>query len=77
MNKVVRPSVQRSSRNWLFSFFSGTQHGIRDPCGVLYDRKKCFTPEMRKIDQAQGSLNVKESSFFFLSSLFFFYQCGL
>ena len=33
--------------------------------------KKCFTPKMGKIGQAQGSLNVQESSVFF-SVLYFF-----
>ena len=51
---------------WLFSFLSGTQHGVRDPCGVVHDRKTCFTPKMGKIGQAQGSFNVQEIQFFFL-----------
>ena len=33
--------------------------------------KKCFHPKMGKIGQAQGSLNVQESSVFF-SVLYFF-----
>ena len=49
------------------------QHGVRGPCGVVYDSqifwKSCFSPNMGKIDQAQSSL--KKFSFFFLSSLFF------
>ena len=36
--RSVRPFVQRFLWNWLFSFFSGTQHGLRGPCGVVYDR---------------------------------------
>ena len=28
---------QKFSWNWLLSFFFGTQHGVRDPCGVVYD----------------------------------------
>ena len=38
--------------------------------------EKCLTPKMGKIGQVQGSLNVWESSVFFLSFLFFD-QCGL
>ena len=56
-------------------FFSGTPHGVRGPCGVVYDKarffEKCFTLKMGKIGQAQASLNVQESSVFF-SVLYFF-----
>ena len=38
--RSVRPSVQKFSWNKLFSFFSITQHGVRGPCGVVYDRAK-------------------------------------
>ena len=37
----------------------------------MYDRKKRFTPKKGKIGQAQGSLNVQESSVFFLVLYFF------
>ena len=76
MNKVCPSFCSEVFMELALQFFSGTQHGVRGPCGVVYDRKKCFTPKMGKIGQAQGSLNVQESSVFFLSSLFF-YQCGL
>ena len=37
--------------------FSGTQHGVRGPCGVAHDRvgffeNNVFTPKMGKISQA-------------------------
>ena len=71
MNKVCPSFCSEVFMELALQFFSGTQHGVRGPCGVVYDRKKCFTPKMGKIGQAQGSLNVQESSVFFLSSLFF------
>ena len=76
MNKGCPSFYSEVFMELALQFFSETQHGSRNPCGVVYDRKKCFTPKMRKIDQTQGSLNVQGSSGFFLSSLFF-YQCGL
>ena len=71
MNKVCPSFCSEVFMELALQFFSGTQHGVRGPCGVVYARKKCFTPKMGKIGQAQGSLNVQESSVFFLSSLFF------
>ena len=43
--------------------FSGLQHGVRGPCGVLHDRARffennIFAPKMAKISQAYDSLNV-------------------
>ena len=71
MNKVCPSYCSEVFMELALQFFSGTQHGVRGPCDVVYARKKCFTPKMGKIGQAQGSLNVQESSVFFLSSLFF------
>ena len=70
MNKVCPSFCSEVFMELALQFFSGTQHGVRGPCGVVYDRKKCFTPKMGKIGQAQGSLNVQESSVFF-SVLYF------
>ena len=70
MNKVCPSFCSEVFMELALQFFSGTQHGVRGPCGVAYDKKKCFTPKIGKIGQAQGSLNVQESSGFFLSSLF-------
>ena len=71
MNKVCPSFCSEVFMELALQFFSGTQHGVRGPCGVVYDRKKCFTPKMEKIGQAQGSLNVQESSVFFLVLYFF------
>ena len=71
MNKVCPSFCSEVFMELALQFFSGTQHGVRGPCGVVYDRKKCFTPKMGKIGQAQGSLNVQESSVFFLVLYFF------
>ena len=61
MNKVCPSFCSEVFMELALQFFSGTQHGVRGPCGVVYDR---FTPKMGKIGQAQGSLNVQESSVF-------------
>ena len=50
MNKSVRPSVRELSWNWLFLLFFGNQHGLREPCRVVYHRagffeNKIFAPE--------------------------------
>ena len=66
MNKVCPSFCSEVFVELALQFFSGIKHGVRGPCGVVYDRKKCFTPKMRKIGQAQGSLNVQKSSVFFL-----------
>ena len=74
-------------------FFPETQHGVRGPSGVVYDRaryfeKNCFTPKMEKIAQVQGSFSVQESSvfssilYFFINliyneSLYYFNSCTL
>ena len=75
MNKVCPSFCSEVFMGLALYFFSGTQHGVRGPCGVVYDCqifwKKCFTLKTGKIGQAQGSLNVKESSVFLLSSLLF------
>ena len=63
MNKVCPSFCSEVFMELALQFFSGTQHGVRGPCGVVYDR---FTPKMGKIGQAQGSLNVQENSVFFL-----------
>ena len=73
MNKVCPSFCSEVFMELALQFFSGTQHGVRGPCGVVYDR---FTPKMGKRGHAQGSLNVQKSSVFFPSTLFF-YQCGL
>ena len=44
-------------------FFTGTQHGMRAPCGAVHDRagffeNNVFGSKKGKIGQAQGSLNV-------------------
>ena len=65
MNKVCPSFCSEVFMELALQFFSGTQHGVRGPCGVVYARKKCFTPKMGKIGQAQGSLNVQESLVFF------------
>ena len=62
MNKVCPSFCSEVFMELALQFFSGTQHGVRGPCGVVYDR---FTPKMGKIGQAQGSLNVQESLVFF------------
>ena len=71
MNKVCPSFCSEVFMELALQFFSGTQHGVRGPCGVVYDRKKCFIPKMGKIGQVQGSLNVQEN-FFFFSQLFIF-----
>ena len=71
MNKVCPSFCSEVFMELALQFFSGTQHGVRGPCDVVYARKKCFTPKMGKIGQAQGSLNVQESSVFF-SQFFIF-----
>ena len=70
MNKVCPSFCSEVFMELALQFFSGTQHGVRGPCGVVYDRKKCFIPKMGKIGQVQGSLNVQENYFF--SQLFAF-----
>ena len=40
--RSVHPSVQKFSWNWLFSFLGETQHGVRGPYGVVYDRARFF-----------------------------------
>ena len=42
MNKSVRPSVWELSWNWLFLLFFGNQHGLREPCRVVYHRAGFF-----------------------------------
>ena len=72
MNKVCPSFCSEVFMELALQFFSGTQHGVRGPCGVVYDRKKCFTPKMGKIGQTQGSLNVQESLVFFSQFFTFF-----
>ena len=71
MNKVCPSFCSEVFMKLALQFFLGTQHGVRGPCGAVYDRgrfleKKCFTPKMGKIGLAQGSFNVQESLVFFL-----------
>ena len=78
MYKVCLSFCSEGFMGLALQFFSGTQHGVTDPGGVVYDRarffeKKCFTPKMGKIGQVQGSLNVQESSVFF--SVLYFFIC--
>ena len=46
-------------------FFSGTQHGLRGPFGVMTEldffKKLFLLPKMEKIGQSLGSLNVYEN----------------
>ena len=71
MNKVCPSFYLEVFIELVLQFFSGTEHGVRGPCSVVHGRKKCFTPKMEKIGQAQGSLNVQESLVSF-SVLYFF-----
>ena len=68
--RSVRPSAEKFSWNWLFSFFSGTRDGLRGPCGVVYDcqtfSKKCFTLKTGKIGKVQGIWMYRKVQFFFL-----------
>ena len=48
MNKVCPSFCSEVFMELALQFFSGTQHGVRGPCGVVYDRKKCFTPKWGK-----------------------------
>ena len=47
--------------NWLFSF-SGAEHGVRGPCGVIYDRAGFFENNSfaRKIGKNRPSLGFFE-----------------
>ena len=73
--RPVRPSIQKYSWNWLFSFFLELHMVLGFMWCCVWQsqifRKNCFTPKMGKKGQAQGSLNVQESSVFF-SVLYFF-----
>ena len=75
MNKVWSSLLFRGFLGIGSLAFSGTQHGLRGSFAVVYDSqifwKSCLAPKMRKIGQAQGSLNVWESLVFF-SVLYFF-----
>ena len=69
--RSVRPSVQKFS--WNFLVFSGTPHGVRDPCGVVYDRARLF--EIHVLPQKwekQTSPRVFEKVQSFFSALYFF-----
>ena len=82
MNKVCPSFCSEVFIELALQSFSGTQHGVRNSCGVVYHSQ--ITPKMGKIGQVQGSLNVQESSGFF-SVLYFvislvynesFYYCN-
>ena len=71
--RSVRPSVQKFS--WNFLVFSGTPHGVRGPCGVVYDRARFF----EKMFYPQNGENRPSPGFFecigkfsFFSVLYFF-----
>ena len=68
--RSIRSSIQKFSWNWLFSFFWELSMVLEAMwCCVWQSQifwKKCFTPEMGKLGQAQGSLNVRKVQFFFL-----------
>ena len=68
--RSVRPSVQTFSWNWLFSFF-GTQHGARDPCGVLYFLKIMFCRQNGENKPRPGFFECIEKFFFFQFFIFF------
>ena len=63
---VMARRVLRIRSVLLSRVFSATQHGVRDPYGVMVELdflKKIFLlPQIVKIGQAQGSLNIYENS---------------
>ena len=67
--RSVRPSVQTFSWNWLFSFF-GTQHGARDPCGVLYFLRIMFCRQNGENKPRPGFFECIEKFFFFQFFIF-------
>ena len=64
MNKVS-VLLSRSLLELALYFFSGTQHGVRGPFGVMTEldflKKLFLLPKMEKIGQSLGSLNVYEN----------------
>ena len=54
--------------------FSGTQHGVRDPYGVMtvldFLKKIFLPPKIGKILQASGSLHVYENLIFLLNLVY-------
>ena len=73
--RSVHPSAQTFSWNWLLSFFRELDMVLEAHVvfcmTARFFWKKCFTLKTGKIGQAQGSLNVQESSVFFLAVYFF------
>ena len=64
--RSVRPSVQRFSWNWLFSFFQEL-NVVRGPCGVVYNRKK-------KVLSPQNGENRPSPGFFECIGKFSFFS---
>ena len=62
MNKVYLSFCSEVFMELALYFFSGTQHGVRGPCGAVYDRarffEKMFYPKNGELGQAEGSLNM-------------------
>ena len=66
--RSVRPSVQKFS--WNFLVFSGTPHGVRGPCGVVYDRARFF----EKMFYPQNGENRPSPGFFECIGKFSFFS---
>ena len=78
--RSVRPSVQKFSWNWLFSFFRELNMVLGAHVVLCMTEpdflKKMFYPQNGENRPSPGFFECIEKFSFFLSSLFF-YQCGL
>ena len=71
MNKVCPSFCSEVFMEFALQFFSETQHGVRGPCSVVYDRKNVLSPKWGK--QAKPSVLCMYRKVQFFSQLFIFF----